>query len=113
MDAGLAVFRRQYLQCLEPDFLAWPDPLLLKEADVQRWLYEQLFDTDRISRLPPERYQFRVLKPLVTKIERSIRDPEEDVCCKVLTSPRYSLLVFETHRHLILSTLSRTSRMTS
>jgi hypothetical protein len=79
MDSGLRVFRRQYLQCLEPDFLAWPDPLLLKESDVQRWLYEQLFDTARISRLPPERYQFRVLKPLIARIERAIRDPEEDV----------------------------------
>jgi hypothetical protein len=79
MDNGLRIFRRQYLQCLEPDFLAWPDALLLKESDVQRWLYEQLFDTVRTSRLPPERYQFRVLKSLVARIERAIRDPEEDV----------------------------------
>lgn len=29
--------------------------------------------------LPPERYQLRVLKPLLSKIEQAIEDPEEDV----------------------------------
>lgn len=29
--------------------------------------------------MPPERYQLRVLKPLASKIEKAIEDPEEDV----------------------------------
>jgi len=79
MDSQLLLFRRQYLQLVEPDFLAWPPKQLLRDAGVQAWLYKKLFDTDQNSTLPPERYQLRVLKSLLAKIEQSIEDPEEDV----------------------------------
>ena len=79
MDPQLLLFRRQYLQVVEPDFLAWPPKQLLRDAGVQSWLYKKLFNSDQNARLPPERYQFRVLKPLVAKIEQSIDDPEQDV----------------------------------
>ena len=79
MDAQLELFRRQYLQLVEVDFLAWPPTALLRDAGVQAWLYKRLFNADQNARLPPESYQFRVCKSLVNRIEQSIEDPEEDV----------------------------------
>ena len=79
MDHQLLLFRRQYLQLVEPDFLAWPPKQLLRDAGAQTWLYRKLFDSERHDRLPPARYQVRVLKPLLSKIEQAIEDPEEDV----------------------------------
>ena len=79
MDPQLLLFRRQYLQLFEPEFLAWPPKQLLRDADAQEWLYQSLFNADRNSYLPPERYQLRVLKPLLAKIEQAVEDPEEDV----------------------------------
>ena len=80
MDPQLLLFRRQYLQLFEPDFLAWPPKQLLRDPDVQAWIYNNLFDSDKNLYLPPERYQLRVLKPLASKLEQAIEDPEEDVC---------------------------------
>lgn len=79
MDPQLILFRRQYLQIFEPDFLSWPPKLLLKNADAQRWLYQNLFNQEENSYLPPERYQLRVLKPLLARIEQSVDNSEEDV----------------------------------
>ncbi|KAI1426386.1 putative methyltransferase-domain-containing protein [Xylaria sp. FL1777] len=78
VDLQLRLLRRQYLQLFEPDFLAWPHPQLLRRSDAQAWLFKHLFDESRNPRLPPERYQLRVLRPLVARIEKSIQDPEED-----------------------------------
>lgn len=79
MDPQLLLFRRQYFQLFEPDFLAWPPKQLLKDPTVQAWLYTHLFNSEKNPRMPPERYQLRVLKPLASKIEKAIEDPEEDV----------------------------------
>lgn len=79
MDPQLLLFRRQYFQLFEPDFLSWPPKQLLRDAALQKWLYTNLFDSDKNAFLPPERYQLRVLKPLTAKIEQVIEDPEEDV----------------------------------
>ncbi|KAI1099277.1 putative methyltransferase-domain-containing protein [Jackrogersella minutella] len=78
VDPQLLLLRRQYMQLLEPDFLAWPPLKLLKNTDVQKWLFKHLFDPSRNLRLPPDRYQMRVLKQLVAKIEKAIEEPEED-----------------------------------
>ncbi|KAI1295121.1 putative methyltransferase-domain-containing protein [Xylaria venustula] len=78
VDPQLQLLRRQYFQLFEPDFLAWPPPQLLRRSDAQAWLFKHLFDESRNPRLPPERYQLRVLRPLVARIEKSIQDPEED-----------------------------------
>lgn len=67
------------MQLFEPDFLAWPPAKFLKNEDVQKWLYKHLFDESRNSRLPPESYQMRVLKQLVTKVEKVIASSEQDV----------------------------------
>jgi hypothetical protein len=79
MDPQLVLFRRQYLQLFEPDFLAWPPKSLLRDSGVQQWLYKHCFDTDSNPHLPSDRYRLRVLKPLVRKVEQAIEDPEEDV----------------------------------
>ena len=79
MDSQLLLFRRQYLQLFEPDFLAWPPKQLLRDPAVQAWLYKHLFDSEKNQYLPPPRYQLRVLKPLLARIEKAIEDPEEDV----------------------------------
>ncbi|KAK3676208.1 hypothetical protein LTR78_003958 [Recurvomyces mirabilis] len=78
MDPQLLLFRRQYLQLVEPDFLAWPPKVLLKDPHIQSWVYKKLFDAKHTIRLPPEQYQIRALKPLLAKIEQSIDDEEED-----------------------------------
>ncbi|KAI1815766.1 S-adenosyl-L-methionine-dependent methyltransferase [Poronia punctata] len=90
IDPQLKLFRRQYLQLFQPEFLAWPHPQLLRRGDVQDWIFKNLFeeadekqknsDNDKARRrhLPPERYQLRVLRSLVARIEKAIQDPEED-----------------------------------
>lgn len=86
MDPQLLLFRRQYFQLFEPDFLAWPPKQLLRDPAVQAWLYTHLFDGEKNPRMPPERYQLRVLKPLASKIEKAIEDPEEDVGADISSS---------------------------
>jgi hypothetical protein len=75
----LEILRRQYLQLIEPSQLRWPQPQALKAPNVQGWIYENLFNSDKVAFLPPERYQHRVLKLLISKLEAAITDPEEDV----------------------------------
>ncbi|KAI0799529.1 S-adenosyl-L-methionine-dependent methyltransferase [Xylaria sp. FL0064] len=78
VDPQLRLLRRQYFQLFEPDFLAWPHPQLLRRSDAQAWIFKHMFDEGRNPRLPPERYQLSVLRPLMARIEKSIQDPEED-----------------------------------
>lgn len=75
----LQLFRRQYLQLQDIQSLTWPSSDYLRRANVQKWIYEQCFQTVDSSVLPPERYQLRILKPLLARIENAIVDPEEDV----------------------------------
>ncbi|KAK7943966.1 methyltransferase-domain-containing protein [Apiospora aurea] len=93
IDQRLVIFRRQYLQLFEPDFLAWPPLKLLKIADVQTWLYKNLFDASRVPHLPPPSYQARVLKLLIVRIEKAIE--EQDVVADALTSYLGSLMTDE------------------
>ncbi|RMY59089.1 hypothetical protein D0863_12050 [Hortaea werneckii] len=95
MDPQLLLFKRQYLQLVEPGFLTWPPKQLLRNADAQSWLFKNMFDPERNDRLPPERYQLRVLKPLLTRIEQSIEDPEEDEISDALMNHLSSLLATE------------------
>lgn len=77
---ALQVFRAQYFQLLDLVQMRWPEAQLLKRPDVQAWLFAEMFDRDSIQYPPPERYQMRVLKRLVSTIEQAIDNPEEDVC---------------------------------
>lgn len=75
----LRILQRQYLQLVDPLQLRWPDAQVLKETEVQAWMFSHMFDEASVKSPPPERYQLRVLKLLISKLERSIVDPEEDV----------------------------------
>ena len=75
----LRILQRQYFQLVEPNQLSWPDDATLKAPEVQSWLFSNLFDMVNITSPPPDRYQLRILKQLIAKLERSISDPEEDV----------------------------------
>ncbi|KAI1204552.1 putative methyltransferase-domain-containing protein [Annulohypoxylon truncatum] len=83
IDPRLLILRRQYMQLFEPDFLAWPPSSLLKSADVQKWLYKRLFDPSLNPKLPPEGYQMRVLKLLLSKIKKAT--DEHEVSCELKT----------------------------
>ncbi|KAI4722021.1 hypothetical protein E4T48_01678 [Aureobasidium sp. EXF-10727] len=75
----ICLFRRQYLQLLDAQNLSWPSAETLRSSQAQEWIYENLFQTDNVAHfLPPERYRLRILKLLMSKIENSIVDPEED-----------------------------------
>jgi hypothetical protein len=75
----LRVLQRQYFQLVEPHQLRWPEDTTLKKPDVQSWMFREMFDTEQIKSAPPDRYQLRVLKQLISKLEGAIVDPEEDV----------------------------------
>jgi len=84
----IRLFRRQYLQLLDAQSLTWPSPDTLRSSQAQEWIYENLFQTEDIAHfLPPERYRLRILKLLMSKIEVSIVDPEEDVRTLLLRFP--------------------------
>lgn len=76
---SLATVRRQYYQLVEPPQLRWPAVETLKAPEVQSWIFSSFFDIEKNQTLPPDRYRLRVLKALVSKLERAIVDPEEDV----------------------------------
>lgn len=70
-DPSVDRFCGQFLQLeREPEF---PDGSLLREDGVQAVLYRRLFD-GALAHPPPPRYQLRVLKRLVSRIEQSIED---------------------------------------
>lgn len=85
---ALHIFRAQYFQLSDPAQMRWPEAQLLKRSEAQAWLFEEMFDRDSIQYPPPERYQVRVLKQLVSVIENAIDDPEEDV--RIISSPLFS-----------------------
>lgn len=72
----LELFKRQVLQLVDPRELQWPSGDSLRSLDVQSRIYQRLFQSEHP---PPERYQLRVLKKLLSLIEKSIVDPDEDV----------------------------------
>lgn len=70
-------FCHQYLQ-LEPN-LAFPEPSSLREADVQEAIFNRLFSDGSRFHGAPARYQAKVLKELVLKVEASIDDWDQHV----------------------------------
>ena len=71
-------FYRQYMQQIKE--LNYPPGHLLVNSDVQNCLYRYFFDATQNNHLPPPRYQAKVLRRLIEEIEKSMKDPEEDVC---------------------------------
>jgi hypothetical protein len=79
ITTGLQILQRQYFQLVEPHQLRWPESAMLKRPDVQDWLFANMFDLNKVKSPPPDRYQLRVLKLVISKLEGAIVDPEEDV----------------------------------
>lgn len=77
----------QYLQ-LQPS-LDYPDKENIRKDLFQQALYARLFAENAIEHAPPQRYQFRVLKELIRRIEDSIQDREEEVCLPNIYLPFY------------------------
>ncbi|KAK4104396.1 hypothetical protein N658DRAFT_492504 [Parathielavia hyrcaniae] len=71
-----------------PDF---PDPQLLRDEMVQETIYERVFGNSVTFR-PPRRYQVRVLKELIARIEASIEDWDQHGISDNLTFALSSLL---------------------
>jgi protein-lysine N-methyltransferase EEF2KMT len=101
-------FKWQYLQ-LESD-LDYPEPTVLRRADVQEELYGTLFAEEAVNSQTPPRYRLRVLKELLAKVEASIDDWDEYVSQFRSGALTDSGIVtwFETGR--ILTVLNRESR---
>ncbi len=70
-------FKRQYLQLQVS--LKYPERQYLKHEDFQQALCAHIFSQDALLHFPPQRYQLRVLKELMKRIEDSITDWEEEV----------------------------------
>jgi protein-lysine N-methyltransferase EEF2KMT len=73
-------FTRQYFQ-LEAD-LDFPEESCLRDHDFQQALEANLFKAGT-GRTMPQRYQLRILKLLIQKIEQSIHDWDEEVCSSI------------------------------
>lgn len=78
--SDLELFRAQYFQTLPLQKLRVPSDAILRKIQSQQWIYQHMFDADHIGHLPQERYRVKVLKQLVTRIEATFADAEEDVC---------------------------------
>lgn len=70
-------FCRQYLQ-IEPT-LDYPEAHLLRQNDVQNYIFNSVFDEGAVLYKPPARYQVKTLKELVLRIEDSIDDWDQHV----------------------------------
>ncbi|KFY06288.1 hypothetical protein V491_08731, partial [Pseudogymnoascus sp. VKM F-3775] len=86
----LDLFKRQYLQLQLS--LKYPDKECLKHEEFQQLLYSEIFSEDAMKWYPPHRYQLRVLKELVKRIEVSITDWEEESISDDLMNSFASLL---------------------
>lgn len=62
---------------VDPDPV-FPDAELLCDAGVQEIIYERVF-SPAVSLRPPPRYQVRILKQLIARIESAIQDWDQHV----------------------------------
>jgi hypothetical protein len=76
IDPRVSRFCWQNLQ-VEPAPV-FPDAELLRDEVVQEAIYERVF-SDALPLRPPRRYQVRVLKELIARIEASIEDWDQHV----------------------------------
>ncbi|CAH0017978.1 unnamed protein product [Clonostachys rhizophaga] len=83
-------FCHQYLQ-VEPT-LDFPSPEFLRLSEVQDALYALLYADGAVRYGPPARYQTKILKELVAKVEASIDDWDQYEVSENLMSTLSSLL---------------------
>ena len=77
VEPSVVKFYRQYMQQISE--VNYPPGSLLVKPDVQECLYRYFFDQSQNKFLPSPRYQAKVLRRLIEDIEKSCKDPEEDV----------------------------------
>ncbi|KAJ5951735.1 uncharacterized protein N7479_010148 [Penicillium vulpinum] len=68
----------QYFQLVELLHLDLPQGSVLIQSTVQAALYERMFNENTVFPIPPDSYRSRVLKEILSRIEESITNPEED-----------------------------------
>ncbi|RHZ53378.1 protein-lysine N-methyltransferase [Aspergillus thermomutatus] len=68
----------QYFQLVEPHLLEFPDGRTMIKPATQSALYERMFNEAVLWPIPPVNYRARVLKIILSILEESISDPEED-----------------------------------
>jgi hypothetical protein len=78
LQQELKIFRRQYLQLQVK--ITYPAPDSLRQEVFQQTLYDRVFAEGAVEHHPPERYQLKVLKELMRRIESSITNWDEEVC---------------------------------
>jgi hypothetical protein len=88
----LNLFRRQYLQ-LQID-ITYPDAECLRKDTLQQALLQEVFSDNAIIYQPPQRYQLRILKELIRRIEASITNWEEEVCNFLISLYLFHTFVF-------------------
>jgi hypothetical protein len=86
VEPAVVKFYRQYMQQINE--LSYPPGSLLLTPDVQTCLFKYFFDASQNKFLPPPRYQTKVLRHVIREIEKSIKDPEEDVGLLLHDFPR-------------------------
>jgi hypothetical protein len=69
----------QYFQQVEPHLLEFPDGRTMIKSATQAAFYERMFNEAALWPIPPVNYRARVLKNILSILEESISDPEEDV----------------------------------
>jgi hypothetical protein len=94
----------QYFQLVELQNLALPPGPVLVQPAVQAALYERMFNENAVFPIPPDSYRSRVLKEILSRIEESITNPEEDVGQPTCFNP--SILHFYVLNFLFLPFLS-------
>ena len=61
----------------------FPDAALLREEEVQETIHKKVF-SDEVPLRPPPRYQIKILKELMAKVESSIEDWDQHVGADLL-----------------------------
>jgi len=80
MDPSLTQFYRQYFQQVNDP--CYPAASSLKKSYAQQQIYRFMFDSDRVSNLPPVTYQKRTLKAIINRIESVTEDHDEEACAR-------------------------------
>ncbi|KKK27203.1 hypothetical protein ARAM_004934 [Aspergillus rambellii] len=88
----ISLLTAQYSQQVDPPRLSIPHGRDLVSPTTQSAIYQTMFDDTRTWPLPPVPYQTRVLKMILSRIEESICDPEEDEILDSLLEKWTSLL---------------------
>ncbi|KAJ5312957.1 hypothetical protein PENANT_c018G00800 [Penicillium antarcticum] len=78
MTDSIRKLAAQYFQLVDLQHLALPLGPVLVQPDVQAAIYERMFNETTVFPIPPANYRSRVLKLILSHIEESIADPEED-----------------------------------